>query len=333
MAKSYDDWRKTITDEVSSNADYQAAKAKVDQATAAKPTYAGTYDNDVAQAYSNLLNREGFKYSLDDDAMYKQYADKYMQAGKLSMKDTMGQAAALTGGYGSSYGQAVGQQAYDKYLQGLSDVALEMYDRAYGRYQDEGQRLKDAYGLAQDMAETEYGRYRDDMGQWNTDVSRAQSEADTAWNRGYQIGSDAYSRSVSEEQQEYDRSLDYAQSLAAYGDFSGFAEIFGEDRAAAMQKVWNSGNPDLAYNSGKISAEEYRAMTGVYPAGYQAAGTGGSGNYYDSYYWNNVAPNGPGKKNTGNANTPTAQEIDAWERQYQEELKKQQQSGGGQGGR
>ena len=44
-----------------------------------------------------------------------------MQQGKQAMQDTMGQAAALTGGYGSTYGQAVGQQQYDAYLQNLND--------------------------------------------------------------------------------------------------------------------------------------------------------------------------------------------------------------------
>ena len=321
MAKSYDDWRKDISSEVNADEGYQAAKAKAAAAETSKPTYAGTYDQDVAQAYSNLLNREKFNYNLSDDALYKQYADKYMAAGKLAMKNTMGQAAALTGGYGSSYGQAVGQQAYDKYLQGLSDVALEMYDRAYGRYQDEGQRLKDAYGLAKDMGDTEYGRYRDELGQWNTDINRATDEANTAWNRAYQTGADAYSRAMAEDEMQYNRNLDYAQSLAAYGDFSGFEEIFGADRAKEMQKVWNSGNPDLAYNSGKINAEEYHAMTGQYPAGYIAPGGGGSGNYYDSYYYNNVLGKG---KNDG-SNDPEYQAY-LKEVQAQEEAKKKNQT-------
>jgi len=272
MATSYDDWRKNINENVNSDADYQAAKAKLDETAANKPTYAGTYDADVANAYNNLLNRKGFEYNLDDDALYQQYADKYMAAGKLAMKNSMGNAAALTGGYGSSYGQAVGQQTYDSYLQGLNDKALEMYDRAYARYQDEGDRLKDAYGLAKDMGDTEYGRYRDEMSQWNTDRGYATDEANLAWNRAYQTDSDAYNRAMAEEEQEYNRQIDYAQTLAAYGDFSGFAEIFGEDRAAEMQKVWNAGNVDLAYNSGKITAEEYKAMTGKYPPGYKKKG-------------------------------------------------------------
>ena len=101
MATTYEEWNQKIKDQVNSDADYQAAKAKLEQTTANKPIYAGTYDNDVANAYNNIINREKFQYNLDDDALYKQYADKYMAAGKLAMKNTMGQAAALTGGYGS----------------------------------------------------------------------------------------------------------------------------------------------------------------------------------------------------------------------------------------
>jgi len=278
MATSYDDWRKNINENVSADADYQAAKAKLEETANNKPAYAGTYDNDVANAYNNLLNRKGFEYNLDDDALYQQYADKYMAAGKLAMKNSMGNAAALTGGYGSSYGQAVGQQTYDAYLQGLNDKALEMYDRAYGRYQDEGQRLKDAYTLAGDMADTEYGRYQDTLSQYNIDRGLDIDAMNNAWNRSYQQESEAYNRAQQEDQFEYQKQVDYAQTLASYGDFSGFSELFGEDRAAEMQKVWNAGNYDLAYNSGKITADEYKAMTGKYPPGYKKPGGGGA--YY-----------------------------------------------------
>ena len=274
---SYEDWSSRIHDVMNNDADYQAAKEKLAEAEGTRPDYAGTYDDDILNAYNKILNREGFEYNLDDDALYQQYADKYMAAGKLAMRNSMGQASALTGGYGSSYGQAVGQQTYDAYLQNLNDKALEMYDRAYGRYQDEGQRLKDAYSLAGDMANTEYGRYRDAMSQWNTDRGYATDEANLAWNRAYQLDSDAYNRNMQEDELAYQRQMDYANTLAAYGDFSGFADIFGEDRAAEMQKVWNAGNFDLAYNSGKITAEEYKAMTGKYPPGYKKKGGGGSG--------------------------------------------------------
>ena len=222
---SYDDWKSKISDTVNNDSDYQAAKAKLEETTNNKPVYAGTYDNDVANAYNNIVNREKFQYNLDDDALYKQYADKYMAAGKLAMKNSMGQSAALTGGYGSSYGAAVGQQTYDSYLQGLNDKAIEFYDRAYGRYQDEGNRLKDIYGLAQDMANTEYGRYSDLLGQYNTDRSFDYGAMQDAYNNVYNRDVQAYSRYTNDES----IMSDYAYNLASQGDFTLLAQMFGQE--------------------------------------------------------------------------------------------------------
>lgn len=61
-----------------------------------------------------------------------------------------------------------------------------------------------------------------------------------------------------------------AKIKAAYGDFSGYEALYGADAAGNMRSVWAAQNPDLAYNTGAISAEEYRGITGKYPAGYTA---------------------------------------------------------------
>ena len=273
---SYDDWKKNIQESVSSDSDYQAAKAKLEETTNNKPVYAGTYDNDVANAYNNIVNREKFQYNLDDDALYKQYADKYMAAGKLAMKNSMGQSAALTGGYGSSYGAAVGQQTYDAYLQGLNDKALEMYDRAYQRYQDEGDRLKDIYGLASDMANTEYGRYTDLLGQYNTDRSFDYGAMQDAYNNAYNRDVQAYSRYTNDES----IMSDYAYNLAAQGDFSLLEQMFGTEAANNARTTWSMQNPDAAFARGLISADQYANITGKYPIGYEPAAEGGGGGGY-----------------------------------------------------
>ena len=69
---SYEDWNKRIQNDVNSDSDYQAAKAKLADVEAAKPTYAGTYDNDVANAYNNIINRDKFQYKYLD-LMKNQY--------------------------------------------------------------------------------------------------------------------------------------------------------------------------------------------------------------------------------------------------------------------
>lgn len=98
--------------------------------------------DEALQAY---LNREDFQYDVNADALYQRYKDSYVALGKDAMEDTMGQAAALTGGYGSSYAQNVGQQAYNSYLKQLGDVVPELYQLAYDRYQDKGDTLYKTY--------------------------------------------------------------------------------------------------------------------------------------------------------------------------------------------
>ena len=71
----------------------------------------GTYGESLKDAMQKVLNRDKFQYDLNGDALYQQYKDRYIQQGKQAMMDTMGQAAALTGGYGNSYAQKAGQQA------------------------------------------------------------------------------------------------------------------------------------------------------------------------------------------------------------------------------
>ena len=145
----------------------------------------GQYGQQMQEALDAIRKRKKFSYDLNGDALYQQYKDKYVQQGKQAMQDTMGQAAALTGGYASTYGQAVGQQQYDAYLQQLNDVVPELYQMAYQQYQDEGDRMQQQYGMLGDLADDEYSKYRDAYNQWLTERDCAQGNADTAYDRGY----------------------------------------------------------------------------------------------------------------------------------------------------
>ena len=54
------------------------------------------------EALDAYMNRPDFQYDANGDALYRHYKDQYTELGKRAMQDTMGQAAALTGGDGSS---------------------------------------------------------------------------------------------------------------------------------------------------------------------------------------------------------------------------------------
>ena len=158
------------------------------------PQYNSIYDDQMNALFDKIMNRQDFSYDLKNDPMYAQYRDQYTQQGQMAMMDTMGQAAALTGGYGNTYGQAVGQQQYNAYLQQLNDVVPELYDRAYGRYQQEGQDLMNQYALTADREADDYGRYMDSYNQYWDNIGFLQGEEDRAYDRGMAADELAYGR-------------------------------------------------------------------------------------------------------------------------------------------
>ena len=86
--------------------------------------------------------------------------------------------------------------------------------------------------------------------------------------------------------QQYDRMQNEAKQLAAYGDFSLYAQLYGQEAANGMQRAWDLQNPQLAYTLGRITADEYFRMTGKYPSGYAVPGessSGGGGGYGYGY--------------------------------------------------
>ena len=125
--------------------------------------YQSKWQDSVNSYINQIQNRKPFEYNVNEDALYNQYVDQYQQQGKMAMMDTMGQAAALTGGYGNSYAQSVGQQAYHGYLNQLNDVVPQLYSMALDRYMNEGNQLYDQLNLMQQQDDIDYGRYRDQL--------------------------------------------------------------------------------------------------------------------------------------------------------------------------
>lgn len=110
---------------------------------------------------NSILNGGKFSYDFNEDALYHMYKDKYIKQGKMAMADTMGQAAAMTGGYGNSYAATVGNQAYQASLEQLNDVIPELYQMAFDRYSQERQDLYNQYGMLADDYERGYGQHQD----------------------------------------------------------------------------------------------------------------------------------------------------------------------------
>jgi len=127
----------------------------------ANAAYSGSYDGLIKSLYEKIAGREGFKYQYSADPQYQAYRDNYTREGRRAMADSMAQAAHLTGGYGSSYSQRVGNEAYGSYLEKLNNALPELYNSAYQRYVDEGEALNRQLQNAMAMDGMEYQRYTD----------------------------------------------------------------------------------------------------------------------------------------------------------------------------
>lgn len=141
---------------------------------------------DKADSYLNQYQeRDPFSYNFNEDAMYLQAKDNYIQQGKMGMMDTMGQAAALTGGYGNSFAQTAGQQMYNQHLTQLNEIIPELSQMAFDRYSQEGQNLLAMYDLYMNRENQEYGRHQDSVDRWMQENALLTDQYNTAYNRGW----------------------------------------------------------------------------------------------------------------------------------------------------
>lgn len=191
----------------------------LEQANQQKPgDYASQWQEKQQQAYDAVTNRPKFQYSPSGDPMYQQYKQQYQRQGKLAMQDTMGQAAAMNGGYGSSYAQMAGQQAYNSQMQQLSDKMPELYRLALDKYQQEGQELLQRYEMASQMERQDYSRYQDQQAAWRSDRDYAANRYDNERSTDYNLWADSDDREYSrfqDQQKMAQAQVDYLISIGA----------------------------------------------------------------------------------------------------------------------
>lgn len=230
----------------------QQAQAYLSQIQASKPgAYESQWDDELTELYNNIKNRKKFSYDLGTDPTYQQYREQYQRQGRLAMQDTMGQAAALTGGYGSTYGEQVGQQAYNAYLQSLNDIVPDLYSAAYNRYQDEGTELYNQYSLLSDRENVAYNRYRDSVSDYYSDLSDARSAYNSAYSNDYNQWADQLNYWAGKAS---DENTAYLQQLAAASSGSGSGS--GSSSTEGTTTSTGKGYIDNTYNKGGAGGVE-----------------------------------------------------------------------------
>jgi hypothetical protein len=172
----------------------EQAKANADLVLSNHGDFQYSNQGDLDSIMRNILERKDFSYDLNGDALYQQYKDKYTQQGKMASRDVMGQAAAMTGGYGNSYAQSVGNQAYQASLENLNDIVPELYQMAYDRYIQEGQDMYNKYGLISGERDNQYGMWSDKYNRLANDRAYYANAYDTERSVDYGKWSDGYNR-------------------------------------------------------------------------------------------------------------------------------------------
>jgi peptidoglycan hydrolase-like protein with peptidoglycan-binding domain len=308
------------------------AEAALNAQLAQKPgEYKSQWQTQLDDAINKILNREEFSYDLNGDALYQQYKDKYIQQGKMAMGDAVGQASAMTGGYGNSWAQSVGQQAYNAELQNLNDIVPELYNMALDKYNAEGDNLYKQYAMLGERENMDYGRYRDSVADFMTERDYLQGRYDSergfdyskfADERGFEYGK--YRDEVNDWQNDRnfaysqytnDKNFAYNQHRDSVADWQNDRSFeygkYADDKAYAYKNYEN----DIAYDqwlaefneaqrqydeSMAFNREQYEYSKN--PSGGSSGSSGGSSGSSDSGNKSNTSNTG---NTSGAETTPT----------------------------
>ena len=120
-----------------------------------------SYTDQINSLMDSINNRASFAYDPDTDPLFQQYLASSMESGKTAMQDTMAQASALTGGYGSSYATAAANGAYNNFVQDAYNNLPEYYQTALDAYNSETNNLYNRLNMYNVADATEYGRLAD----------------------------------------------------------------------------------------------------------------------------------------------------------------------------
>lgn len=147
--------------------------------------YQSNYQSTLDSLLDKIVNQKDFIYDFNQDALYQNYKNQYMQQGKQAMLDTQAAASAMTGGFGSSYATSAGSQAYQQYLTQLNDKIPELYNLALQKYQMDTDKLYNQYSAVGQQEDRSYGQYRDTVSDWQNDRSYNLNQYNTMYSQDY----------------------------------------------------------------------------------------------------------------------------------------------------
>lgn len=221
------------------------------------------YADQIASLYDQIMNRPKFQYDVNKDPLFQQYKNQYMRNGQRAMQDAIGNAAALTGGYGSSWGNTAGFQAYQYYLQQLNDRIPELEQYAFGKYQYEGNELRSNMDMSVNLDNIDYGRYRDTVQDWKDErafASGLYSQEQAADMSQWQSTQDYYKALAGMENSDYwnRENLAYQYAQAGQDQALKWAQLAQDQNQydAGMAYKYYGANLDEAYRRAQLAQNQ-----------------------------------------------------------------------------
>lgn len=251
-----------------------------------RPAYTSKYADTISALADKIANREAFNYNFNEDPLYQNYRDQYQRQATLGQQGAMANAAALTGGYGSSYAQTAGNLAYQENMANLNNVIPQLYEMAYNKYNTDLDNQRADLSMYQGLEDSDYGRYRDSVSDWNGDR-------------------DFYTNNYNNE-----RNFDYTKYQDNVNNIHWTDEMKQNDYQAGKNYTssehWNKKNFDYQKKRDKVADKQWEKEFKLAKKAKTSGGSGGGG--YRRY--------GSG---SGSSNSRLSQEA---YRAYQKELQK-----------
>ena len=145
--------------------------------------YSSPYAKEISDLVTAITGRDPFSYDLETDPSWQAYKKQYTREGRRASEDALAQAAAMTGGVPSSYANTAAQQAGNYYMTQMTDKIPELYQLAYGRYADEGNRMLNNLSAIRGLDQDAYGRYADTYNRYANNLGILQGLDATEYGR------------------------------------------------------------------------------------------------------------------------------------------------------
>lgn len=274
------------------------------------PDYISRNQDLINEVMDQILNRPDFEYNPESDPTYQNYEKQYTKAGERAMQDTLGEVSARTGGLASSYAGTVSQQAYNQYMDALSDKIPELEQLAYERYRNEDDMLRDQLNMLMALDQNDFNQYLASLDQYNADrnfgyglfsdnrnlayqMGRDQV-ADSQWQQGFDWQKETDQRDFDYQKQQDELTWAYQKDSDAYNRAMQKWQMTGvldQESAAILGLPAGTKTTDYQYQLAQM-AQMGRSGSGGSSSGSKKSSGGGDSDIYQTLYDSGVRSEG-----------------------------------------